>query len=68
MKKQGRYRVLLMCKSCDKVYNGSNFVDYPTAIKIYHTTLSNNTDTCKNEDCEEPLIAIIEDREKPKDA
>jgi len=65
MKQRGRYRVLLMCKKCEKVYNGSPFVDYEKAIKIYHATLISNTDTCK--DCEEPLIPEIQDMEKPKD-
>jgi len=65
MKKRERYRVLLMCKTCDKVYNGSPFVPYAKAIRIYHATLVNNKDTCKNKDCEEPLTPIIEDTEKP---
>ena len=64
MPKQERFRVLLMCKKCDKVYNGSAFVDYEKAIKIYHATLVSNTDTCKNKDCEEPLIPKIQDMEK----
>ena len=67
MTKQKRYRVLLMCKTCDKVYNGSPFVDYEKAISICHSTLVNNTDLCRNKDCEEPLIAEIQDSEKPKD-
>ena len=68
MPKQERFRVLLMCKKCDKVYNGSPFVNYEKAIRIYHSTLVSNTDTCKNKDCEEPLIPEIQDMEKPKDA
>jgi len=67
MKKRGRYRVLLMCKPCEKVYNGSPFVDYEKAIRIYHTTLENNTDKCKEKDCGKPLIAEIQDMEKLKD-
>ena len=65
MKKQERYRVLLMCKTCDKVYNGSKFVPYDIAIAIYHNTLVKCTDVCKNEDCGEPLIAVLEDSENP---
>lgn len=65
MAKQERFRVLLMCKACDKVYNGSPFVPYDKAVRICHSTLLNNTDVCK--ECEEPLIAEIQDREKPKD-
>lgn len=67
MKKRGQYRVLLMCKTCDKIYNSSGFVDYEKAIKIYHATLVNNTDVCKNEDCEEHLIVEIQNMEKLKD-
>jgi len=67
VKPKGKYRVLLMCKKCDKVYNGSAFVDYEQAIRIQHSTLVNNKDTCKEKDCEEPLIAEIQDMEKPKD-
>ena len=67
MKPKGRYRVLLMCKKCEKVYNGSPFVDYEKAMRIYHSTLVSNTDKCKEKDCEEPLIAEIQDMEKPKD-
>jgi hypothetical protein len=65
MPKQKRYRVLLMCKACEKVYNGSPFVDYEKAIKVCHSTLVNNTDKCK--ECEEPLIAEIQDSEKPNE-
>lgn len=67
MRKQERYRVLLMCKKCDKVYNGSPFVPYEKAIRIYHSTLINTNETCKNKDCEEPLVPEIQDKEKPKD-
>ena len=52
MPKQERYRVLLMCKKCDKVYNGSPFVGYEKAISIYHSTLVNTDETCKNKDCD----------------
>jgi len=67
VKLKGRYRVLLMCKACDKIYNSSAFVDYEKAMRIYHSTLVSNTDTCKEKDCEEPLIPEIQDMEKPKD-
>lgn len=64
MKKRERYRVLLMCTKCDKVYNGTGFINYEKAIRIHHTTLLNNKDTCKNKDCGELLIAQIQDMEK----
>lgn len=64
MKKQERFRVLLMCTKCDKVYNGSDFVPYAKAIRIYHATLLNNDDKCK--ECEELLIAKIQDSENPE--
>ena len=64
MKKQERYRVLLMCTKCDKVYNGTGFINYEDAVRIHHATLLNNNDTCKNKDCKEPLIAKIQDMEK----
>lgn len=67
MKKRERYRVLLMCKKCNKIYNGSAFVNYEKAIRIYHATLVSNKDKCKEKNCEEPLIAEIQDMEKPKD-
>ena len=66
MKKRGRYRVLLMCKACDKVYNGTPLMDYNEAIRLYHNTLIQCKDVCKNEKCKEPLVPEIQDMEKPK--
>ena len=66
-KPKGRYRVLLMCKKCDKVYNGTPFMSYSEAIKWHHNTLLKCKDVCRNKECEEPLIAKIQDSEKPKE-
>jgi hypothetical protein len=66
-KDKGRYRVLLMCKKCEKVYNGTPLIDFAEATKWFHNTLRISEDTCKNEGCEEPLIAEIQDMEKPKE-
>ncbi len=65
MKNRGRYRVLLMCKSCDKVYNGTPLMDYNDAIRWYHNTLIQCEDVCKNEECGEPLVPELQDMEKP---
>lgn len=65
MKKKGRYRLLLMCKKCDKVYTGSPFMNYTEVIKWYYNTLIQCTDVCKNEECKEPLVPEIQDMEKP---
>lgn len=65
MKKLGRYRVLLMCKKCDKAYNGTDRMDYNEAIKWYSNTLIQCTDHCKNDGCEEPLVPELQDMEKP---
>ena len=62
-KKRGRYRVLLMCKSCNKVYNGTQPMEYAAATRWYINTLTLCTDVCKNEECELPLIAEIQDME-----
>ena len=68
MKKVNTFRVLLRCGACDKTYNGTNYVDFKTAMKYYHSTLINNKDVCTNEECEKPLIPVIEDSSKPKEA
>ena len=64
-KKRGRYRVLLMCKPCDKVYNGTSLMGYADAVRWHYNTLMQCKDVCKNKDCEELLIAEIQDMEKP---
>lgn len=56
---KNKYRVLLMCKKCDKVYNGTGFLPYDKAIAMYYRTLLKNTDVCKNEDCSESLTPVI---------
>lgn len=61
MKDKGQFRVLLMCKKCDKVYNGTKMLDYSNAVKWYHNTLVRNTDTCKQEGCNEKLVPHIQD-------
>jgi hypothetical protein len=66
-KPNGRYRVLLMCKKCEKVYNGTPLMDRSDATRWLYNTLQQCTDVCKNEDCKEPLTAEIQDMEKPKD-
>jgi hypothetical protein len=66
-KPKGRYRVLLLCKSCEKVYNGTPLMDRGEATRWLYNTLTQCKDVCKNEDCGEPLTAEIQDMEKPKD-
>lgn len=67
MKPKGRYRVLLLCKKCEKVYNGTPFMSLGEATKWKHNTLIMVNETCKNEGCEEKIVAEIQDMEKPKD-
>lgn len=67
MKPKGRYRVLLLCKKCEKVFNGTPLMSYNSAIKWYHNTLIMCADTCTNEGCDELVVAEIQDMEKPKD-
>jgi len=64
MKKE-RYRVLLICKKCDKVYRGTGFMSYSKAINIYYNTSVQCKDVCKNKECKEPLVPEIQDMEKP---
>lgn len=64
MKNVNTFRVLLRCLACDKTYTGTSLVDFKTAMKYYHNTLINNKDCCTNEECEQPLIPVIEDMEK----
>jgi len=65
MKPQGRYRVLLKCIDCDKVFNGTKPIDYTEAIKYFQSTLVNCKDVCPNEKCKKPLTPEIQDMEKP---
>ena len=67
VKPTGRYRVLLMCKKCEKVYNGTKLMDYGEAVRWYHNTLVRCEDTCKNEGCDENLVPEIQDMEKPSE-
>jgi len=53
-----------MCKKCDKVYNGTNYLPYEKAMAMYYKTLLKNTDVCKKEGCEEELVPVID---SPKD-
>jgi hypothetical protein len=66
-KPKGRYRVLLMCKKCQKVYNGTPFIDFAEANRWYYNTLQRCTDRCKEEGCDEPLVPEIQDMERPKE-
>lgn len=63
---KGNFRVLLMCKKCDKVYNGTKLMDYGEAVRWYHNTLIRCTDKCRQEGCEELLVPLIQDMNKPK--
>jgi len=49
-----------MCKKCDKVYNGTKFIPYDKAVAVYYKTLLQNNDACKNKDCGEPLLPVID--------
>lgn len=60
MKKPDKYRVLLMCKACDKVYTGTMPTTYEKAMKVYASTIMANKDVCKNEDCGEDLVPVFE--------
>ncbi len=64
MKTRGKYRVLLMCKTCDKVYNGTMPTTYEHAMKVYHNTMMHNKDVCKK--CDEELVPYIQEENKKK--
>lgn len=55
------YRVLLMCKDCNKVYNGTGPLDYEKAVAMYYRTLMSNKDVCRNENCGKKLLPIIDE-------
>ena len=71
MKPKGNFRVLLMCKDCEKVYNGTKMMEYGEAMRWYHNTMVCCNDTCKEkigetEDvCGEALVPFIQDMSKP---
>ena len=66
MQPKGNYRVLLMCKKCDKVYNGTKPMSYSDAMRWYHNTLVKCNDVCPKEDCEEKLVPEIQCMDAPK--
>ena len=67
MPPKGDYRVLLMCKKCEKVYTGTKMMDYGEAMRWYHNTLVRCDDVCRNEGCEEKLVPEIQCLTKPKE-